>query len=104
MATTRKTDYTNEATVRALDALELLCGALPDGLANKDIAAALKCQPSTVTRTLETLIAKGWAERTPAGLFRLTTRFPRLTFRVLASFETAGQRLDDMRRNYTLSH
>lgn len=96
--------YTSDSTLRALDMLELLCGALPEGLANKDIAAALKCPASTVTRTVDTLIAKGWAERTPAGLFRLTSRFPRLTFRVLAGFEAAGNRLDEMKRNYTLSN
>lgn len=101
---TRKTDYTNDAVLRTLDMLELLCGALPDGLANKDIAAALNCPPPTVTRTVESLIHKGWAERTPGGLFRLTSRFPRLTFRVLASFESAGTRLDSMKRNYTLSN
>lgn len=101
---TRKTDYTNDAVLRALDLLELLCGALPDGMANKDIAIALNCPPPTVTRTVESLIHKGWVERTPGGQFRLTPRFPRLTFRVLASFESAGTRLDDMKRNYTLSN
>lgn len=101
--TARKTDYTNDAVLRTLDMLELLCGALPDGLANKDIAAALGVTPPVVTRTVESLIHKGWAERTPGGLFRLTTRFPRLTFRVMASFESASTRLDDMKRNYTLN-
>ena len=54
--TARKTDYTNNAVLRTLDMLELLCGALPDGLANKDIAAALNVKPSIVTRTVESLI------------------------------------------------
>jgi DNA-binding IclR family transcriptional regulator len=96
--------YTSDSTLRALDMLELLCGAVPDGMANKDIATALKCPASTVTRTVDTLISKGWAERTPGGLFRLTSRFPRLTFRVLASFESAGNRLEEMKRNYTLTN
>lgn len=88
--------------LRALAMLELLCGELPAGMSNKDIAAALAVPPSYVTRTAETLIVKGWVERTPEGRFRVTTRFSRLTFRVLGSFERASTQLDDMKRNYTL--
>lgn len=92
----------SEQVLRALAMLELLCGELPAGMTNKDIAAALKCPPPYVTRTAETLIAKGWVERTEEGRFRVTSRFSRLTFRVMSSFERASTQLDDMRRNYTL--
>lgn len=92
----------SDQVLRALAMLELLCGELPAGMTNKDIAAALNVPPSYVTRTAETLIVKGWVERTPEGRFRVTTRFSRLTFRVLQAFEKASTQLDDMRRNYTL--
>ena len=92
----------SDQVLRALAMLELLCGELPAGMTNKDIAAALNVPPSYVTRTAETLIVKGWVERTPEGRFRVTTRFSRLSFRVLQAFEKASTRLDDMRRNYTL--
>ena len=42
------------AVLRACAMVELLAGHLPDGLPNKDIAAALGCTPSTVTRTANT--------------------------------------------------
>jgi DNA-binding IclR family transcriptional regulator len=84
--------------------LELLCAERPAGMTNTDIAAALGCPPSYVTRTAETLIEKGWVEKTPEGRFRVTTRFSRLTFRVLQSFEKASGQLDDLKRNYTLGH
>lgn len=93
---------TSAQVLRALSMLEVLSGELPAGMSNKDIAAALACPPSYVTRTAETLIEKGWVERTPEGRFRITTRFSRLTFRVLQSFEKASSQLDDMKRNYTL--
>lgn len=100
---TNPTDKATSAQVlRALAMLEVLCGELPNGMSNKDIAAALACPPSYVTRTAETLIEKGWVERTPEGRFRVTTRFSRLAFRVLAAFERSEGQLADMKRNYTL--
>lgn len=88
--------------MRALALLELLCDALPNGLSNKELAGALQVPPSYVTRTVETLIEKGWAERTEGGRFRVTARFSQLTFRVLRSFDKATGHLDDLRRNYSL--
>jgi len=92
----------SDQVLRALSMLELLCGELPAGMSNKDIAAALNVPPPYVTRTAETLIAKGWVERTDEGRFRVTSRFSRLTFRVLQSFDKASAQLDDMKRNFTL--
>lgn len=94
--------YTNDTTLRALDMLELLTGSLPNGMSNKAIAAALQVDASMVTRTVATLIAKGWAERTPNDLFRITPQFSRLTFKVLHGFEANSTQVDNMKRNYTL--
>lgn len=100
--TAAKPDYTNDTTLRALDMLELLCGSLPNGLSNKAMAAALQIPAPMVTRTVATLITKGWVERTPADWFRITTRFSRLAFKVLDGFEANSTQTADMKRNYTL--
>ena len=90
--------------LRALEMLEILAGEMPRGLSNKDIAATLRCPPSYITRTADTLIQKGWIEKDDAtGRFRITGQFSRLTFRVLAGFERAEQQLADTKRNYTLN-
>lgn len=88
--------------LRALSMLEILAGHLPNGLSNKDMAQALNCPASYITRTADVLIEKGWVERTPEARFRVTPRFSQLTFRVLASFDAASSRMADMKRSYTL--
>lgn len=96
---------TSAVVERAMDMLECLAGRTLDGMSNKDLAAALRCPPPYVSRTAEQLIRKGWVERDEAtGRFRITPRFSRLTFRVLADFERAKQALDATQRNYTLSN
>jgi DNA-binding IclR family transcriptional regulator len=101
VTTSNKDKQVSEFVTRTLNMLELLSGALPDGLRNKDIAAALGCEPSYVTRCFDILEAKGWAEKTPSGQMRVTSRFSQLSFRVLAGFERASTQLQDMQRNYT---
>lgn len=90
--------------LRALDMLETLAGHVVDGLTNKDLAAALNCPPSYVTRTADVLIERGFVEKDEStGRFRITTRFSRLTFRVLDSFERAKAELANRQHNYTLA-
>jgi DNA-binding IclR family transcriptional regulator len=88
--------------LRALAMLETLAGELPNGLANKELAAAMDVPASYVTRTADVLIAKGWVERTEAGRFRITSRFAQISVRSLRAFERAEQQLGDMKRNYLL--
>lgn len=88
--------------LRTLHMLEILSGELPSGMSNKDLAAAMGCPPSYITRTADTLMEKGWVERTPEGRFRITSRFSQLAFRTLAAFERAQTRLDDLKRNFTM--
>ena len=93
-----------EDTKRALEMLEALCGELPRGLSNKDLAAALRCAPSYITRASKPLLQSGWIEKDEAtGRFRITSTFSRLTFRVLAAFERSERALADSKRNYTLN-
>jgi DNA-binding IclR family transcriptional regulator len=96
---------TSAQVKRSLDMLEALAGHVVTGLSNKDLAEALRVPPSYVTRTADQLIAKGWVEKDEAsGRFRITTRFSRLTFRVLDGFERAKSELDARQRNYTLTN
>lgn len=89
---------------RALDMLEALAGEALRGLSNKELAEQLRCPPSYVTRTAEALIAKGWVEKDEAsGRFRITSRFGRLTARVMGAFDRAEAQLAQTRRNYTLT-
>ncbi len=91
--------------VRALDMLECLAGRVVDGMSNKDLAAAMRCPPPYVTRTAAVLMGKGWVEKDPAtDRFRITTRFSRLTFRVMADFDRAKADLESVQRNYTLTN
>lgn len=94
--------YASIKTAAAI--LDALAGALPEGLTNGDIAQAAACTPSQVTRLTAALGDAGWVEKLPTGRFRITARFGRMTFRVMASFETAERQLGDIKRNYTLPH
>lgn len=90
--------------LRALNMLDHLAGHAPEGLSNKDLAAALRCPPPYVTRTAESLIQKGWVEKdAETGRFRITTRFGRLTFKVRDGFTRAREGLEQLERNYTLN-
>ncbi len=96
---------TGAQVLRALDMLDCLAGHVVDGMSNKDLAAAMRCPPPYVTRTAAVLIGKGWVEKDPAtDRFRITTRFSRLTFRVMADFDRAKADLEAVQRNYTLTH
>jgi DNA-binding IclR family transcriptional regulator len=102
MNATPKDKDVSENVLRTLAMLELLAGELPQGMRNKDIAAALNCAPSYVTRAFDILESKGWADKTPEGHMRVTARFSQIAFRVLRGFEKASNQLEDMRRNYSL--
>ncbi|GKS85559.1 MarR family transcriptional regulator [Acidovorax sp. SUPP1855] len=96
---------TGAQVLRALEMLECLAGRVVDGMSNKDLAAAMRCPPSYVTRTAAVLIGKGWVEKDESTeRFHITTRFSRLTFRVMADFERAKNDLEQVQRNYTLTN
>ncbi|WP_422099117.1 MarR family transcriptional regulator [Variovorax sp.] len=98
-------DKSGASLMRAFDALEYLSGHAVHGAANKDLAAAMRCSPTNVTRTAAALMKKGWVERDEAtGYFRITSRFSRLVHRVDAAFDRAQAQLDERKRNYTLSN
>ena len=88
------------AVLRACAMVELLVGHLPEGLPNKDIAAALGCTPSTVTRTADVLIAHGWLRKLPTGHYCASVQFARLVTRVLNGFVEADRRLQAAQANH----
>lgn len=101
---TADTKTASAQVLRALNMLEQLAGHVPQGLSNKDLAVALQCPASYVSRTADVLMAKGWLQKdTETGRYRLTTRFTRLTFRVRDGFLHARSELDEAERNYTLA-
>lgn len=90
-------------TLRCLAALEQLSGHVVAGMANKDLAVALGCSPTNVTRATDLLRDKGWVEKDEgSGRFRVTPRFARLSFSVTADLERSQAALTEQKRNYTL--
>ena len=90
------TDARN-ATARALDLLEVLCGHPTSGASNAELAAATGSAPHQVTRDAAALIAKGWARKDEdTGRFFPTPAFTRLCYRVDADIQRAQQRLADL--------
>ena len=99
---TRATDYTNAAQQRLLQLVDLLAGHELNGLAPAEIAKALACQPSTVTRDLDNLRSAGWAEQTPSGgRWRLTPHVIEFSQRYAAALHAAKQGLADAERRYS---
>lgn len=94
--------HTTAAATKVLDVLDALCGFAVTGVSNKALADQLKLSNPTITRAMQTLVAKGWARKNDeTGMFHPTAAFSRLTFKVAADFDRAQQRLGDMQRNYT---
>ena len=90
---------------RALRMLEVLAAELPQGLANKDIAARLGVAPSAVTRTVDELVALGWAERlAETGRVRISYRVGQLIVDVEAGFARAARHMATERANYGLRY
>ena len=98
------TDKTSAQVVRALEMVEALAAEPLRGMTNKDLAAALRCPPSYVTRTADSLIAKGWAVKDDAtGRFRIGRQAARVGIKVMSALEKAEHQLAETRRNFTLS-
>ena len=75
-------------TARVLDLLEALCGYAACGASNGELARAVRCTPSHITRDMAQLIEKGWVRKSEeTGRFYPTPAFMRLTFRVMADLD-----------------
>ncbi len=95
---TRKTSYDSPAAQRILAMVMVLAGNEFNGLLPSDIAKALKCGASTVTRDLHNLQAAGFAEQIPeTGRWRLGPK----VVQIAVSFSTALNRAETRLREVT---
>lgn len=92
---TRKTDYTSPAQQRLLHLVNLLAGHELAGLAPSEMARALNCGASDVTRALDNLRTAGWAEQTPGERWRLSPHVVQLSIRHAAALNQARQTFED---------
>lgn len=98
---TRKTDYTNAAQQRLLQLIDLLAGHELVGLPPGEIAKAMGCAASAVTRDLANLHQAGWAEQTPkGGRWRLAPHAIEISLRHAAAVRSGRQALDDLMNRY----
>lgn len=91
----RKTDYTNAAQQRLLRLVDLLAGHELAGLAPSEIARALGCSASDVTRDMDNLRTAGWAEQTPSERWRLSPHVVQMSIRHAAALNQARQNFED---------
>mgnify|MGYP001329477413 CR=1 FL=1 len=96
------TDYTNEAQQRLLRLVLALAGHEVHGLAPSQIAAAVGCSASMVTRDLRNLRDAGWAEQVPeTGHWRLGPAPVQVAMRHMAALDKAENRLGEIRQRYS---
>ena len=90
--------------LRALRMVELLATEPMRGLTNKDLATAMRCPPSYVTRTADSLIEAGWAVKDEtSGRFRIGRSAARVGITTLSALDKHEQQLAEVRRNFTVS-
>lgn len=90
------------AAEKVLDVLDALAGHAVKGVSNTTLAQQLKLGASTVTRSMATLIDKGWARKDETtGLFHPTPRMAQVFGRVLADIDRAEQQLADVKNRFT---
>lgn len=92
----KNSPYLVPALARGLRLIETLAGA-PEGLTTGELGA-LELPPATLFRLLETLIAAGYAVRSPEGRFRLTGKLLRTAAAALADVSLIGCAEGAMRR------
>lgn len=101
--TTRKTDYTNAAQQRVLRLVNLLAGHELAGLAPSEMARALSCSASDVTRDTDNLRTAGWAEQTPGGNWRLSPHVVQMSIRHAAALNQARKTFEDTVQRFSRS-
>jgi len=91
----------NKGAMLVLNLLEALTDFAANGARNTDLAELVKTSAANITRTMATLIAKGWARKSENGRFYPTPAFTQLTFRVLADFDRLETQVADKKRAMT---
>lgn len=90
------------AAEKVLDVLDALAGYAVRGVSNTALAQHLNLNASTITRSMEILVKKGWARKDETtGLFHPTPRMAQVFGRVLADIDRAEQQLADIKNRFT---
>lgn len=86
-----------EASRTTLRILTLLMRHFAHGMTNKDIAQALKLNPSAVTRHVQALEEEGFAERVPeTGRIRPSVRLAQAAVAIQKSLADATSRYQEL--------
>lgn len=93
--------HDNGSQRRILEAIQVLAGHELHGLAPKDLVAALKVSPASVTRDLHNLSAGGFVEQIgETGRYRLGPRLVRIAIAHASAMERAQERLANTINRY----
>jgi DNA-binding IclR family transcriptional regulator len=87
---------TTESGARILKVLFALKGHSLTGLSNTDLARALDESPSTINRTLNTMIAEGAAEKLDNGRYRLGIKVLQIAQSHMDEVARQQARLDEL--------
>jgi DNA-binding IclR family transcriptional regulator len=94
--------YISEQQQRLLRLIRELAGHEIDGRAPSELAKAVECQPSQVTRDLANLKHIGWAEQLPqTGRWRLGPEVVQISMRHMTALDRARRRLDETSNRYS---
>ena len=100
MSEAKPTHYINDAQQRLLQLVDLLAGHEVHGLAPGEIAKAMGCAASQVTRDMANLQHAGWAERTPSERWRLSPHAIQLSLRFAAGLAESERALKDITNRF----
>jgi DNA-binding IclR family transcriptional regulator len=97
-----KSSGTVQSAGKVLDVLDLLTRNFVHGYSPTEISKATGLDPSQVTRYVETLIEKGWAEIIPATRrIRLAHRIALVGIQVIQSLDQESNRIEESRQRIT---
>ena len=95
---------TIQSAGKVLDVLNVLIENFAHGLTPTDISRACQIPASAVTRYVQTLEEKGFAERVPeTGRIRPSIRFGRMAASIFNSLNEARRRMDELHSRLTTS-
>ncbi len=95
---------TLSSAAKVLDVIEALSGYAGCGVSHTALAKGLNADPAFITRTMTTLIDKGWATKSETnGMFYPSPRMGQIFGRVLASLDQSVRQMEDIRRNFTIT-
>ncbi len=90
------------SATKVLDVLEALAGYAAQGVSHSSLCKGLEAEPAFISRTMKTLVDKGWARKCEeSGMFFPTPRMGQVFGRVLASFDASERSFADLKSSFT---